>query len=80
MKAFAESLELDYPILSDEEKEVAKSYGVLMKGRGMAARVTIYIDADGVIKHIDKKVKPKSHGKDVAKKLGELGVKKKKKD
>lgn len=78
MKAFAESLELDYPILSDEEKEVSKAYGVLMKGRGMAGRVTIYIGADGVIKHIDRKVKPKSHGKDVAKKLEELKVTKKK--
>ena len=29
-KQFAESLDLDYPILSDPDKSVAKAYGVLM--------------------------------------------------
>ena len=31
-KEFAESLELDYPILSDPDKKVAEAYGVLRSG------------------------------------------------
>ncbi len=55
-KKFAESLDLDYPILSDPDKSVAKDYGVLNPGRGFANRWTFYIDKDGIIKAIDKKV------------------------
>ena len=77
-KKFAESLNLDYPILSDPEKGTAKAYGVVHEGRDLPERSTFYIDKDGVVKSIDKKVSPKSHGEDVVKKLEELGVPKKK--
>jgi peroxiredoxin Q/BCP len=77
-KAFAESLGVDYPILSDPDSSVAKAYGVYNEERKAAARWTFYIGADGKILHIDKTVKTESHGSDVAAKLGELGVAKKK--
>ncbi len=77
-KAFAESLKLDYPILSDPEKKVAEAYGVVHEGRQLPERWTFYIDKDGVIKHIDQKVNARDHGKDVVKKLEELGFPKKK--
>ncbi len=51
---FAKSLDLDYPILSDPDKTVAKEYGVLNPQRGFANRWTFYIDKEGVIKAIDK--------------------------
>jgi peroxiredoxin Q/BCP len=66
-------LELDYPILSDPGKDVARAYGVL-KG-DYASRHTIYIGADGKIAHIDRKVSPSTAGEDVAGKLAELGIK-----
>ncbi|MBS0266372.1 MAG: peroxiredoxin [Planctomycetes bacterium] len=75
---FAKSLELDYPILSDPEKDVAKAYGVVYEGQANPKRFTFYIDKDGVIKAIDKNVKTESHGADIAKKLQELGIPKKK--
>ena len=77
-KAFAESLGVDYPILSDPDSSVAKAYGVLNDKGTAALRWTYYIGADGKILHIDKTPKVESHGADVAKKLGELGVAKKK--
>jgi peroxiredoxin Q/BCP len=77
-KAFAEKLGVDYPILSDADSSVAKAYGVFLPDRKAAARWTFYIGADGKILHIDKTVKTESHGSDVATKLGELGVAKKK--
>ena len=75
---FAKSLMLDYPILSDPEKVVAKAYGVVHAGREVPERWTFYIDKEGVVKAIDKKVTTDTHGEDIAKKLEELGVAKKK--
>jgi peroxiredoxin Q/BCP len=77
-KAFAESLKLDSPILSDPDKKTAEAYGVVHEGRAFPERWTFYIDKDGVIKEIDKMVKAQQAGKDVVKKLEELGIAKKK--
>jgi peroxiredoxin Q/BCP len=75
---FAKSLKLDYPILSDPGKEVAKAYGVVHEGREVPERWSFFIDKDGIIKLIDKKVEAGSHGEDIAKKLAEMGIAKKK--
>ena len=75
---FAKSLNLDYPILSDPEKKVARVFGVVDDKRPNPYRWTFYIGKDGKILHIDKSVKTKTHGQDVAKKLAELKVAKKK--
>ena len=76
-RKFAESLDADYPILSDPEKKTAAAYGVL-GASGFAARTTFYIGPDGKILDIDRKVSVKTAGEDIARKLGELGVAKKK--
>lgn len=73
-KKFAESLSLDYPVLSDPEKKVAQAYGVLNPERGFANRWTFYIGKDGKILYVDKEVKPATSGADVAARLKELGV------
>jgi peroxiredoxin Q/BCP len=76
-KKFAESLSLDYPILSDPDKKVVEDYGLINPQRGLAQRWTFYIGKDGKILYIDKNVNTTEHGKDIAKKLDELGVEKK---
>ncbi len=73
-KKFAEDLGLDYPILSDPDKEVAKAYGVITGDKAYASRWTFYIGRDGKILYIDKQVSPASHGKDVLERLKALGV------
>ena len=75
-KAFAESEHASFPILSDPDKTVAKEYGV-MSDRGFANRWTFYIDKDGKIAAIDKKVQPKTSAEDMIAKLDELKVEKK---
>lgn len=72
-KEFAESLALDYPILSDPTKETARKFGVL-NDRGMANRWTFYIDKNGKIARVDQKVNPDTHGKDIAAVLKEIGA------
>ena len=52
----------------------AKAYGVLTPDGQYASRWTFYVGTDGKILYVDKKVKPASAGKDVADRLAELGV------
>lgn len=72
-KAFAEALKLDYPILSDPDKKVAKAFGVLSP-RGFSNRWTYYFGENGKLLFIDKEVNARQHGTDVVAKLAELGV------
>ena len=71
---FAKSLSCEYPILSDPDKSVATAYGVLNAQRGMAQRWTFYIDKDGIVREIDKKVNTKTAAQDVAAKVEKLGL------
>jgi len=73
-KKFAESLGLDYPILSDPTRETARAFGVVSGEAKNASRQTIYIGKDGKILFVDKAVKTAAHGEDVAAKLKDLGV------
>ncbi len=73
-KQFGESLGLDFPILSDPDKTIAKAYGVVTPERELPFRWTYYIGGDGKIVHIDKEVKPATAGADVAARLKALAV------
>jgi thioredoxin-dependent peroxiredoxin len=70
---FAASLGIEYPILSDPSRDVARAYGVLSRS-GHASRTTFYIGADGRILAIDHAVNATSHGRDMVATLAELGV------
>jgi peroxiredoxin Q/BCP len=72
-RRFAESLELDYPILSDPDKDTARAYGVLKLGL-FSARHTVYIDVDGKVLRVDRNVKARSAGDDLVRTLRELDV------
>ena len=73
-RSFAQSLGVDYPLLSDPDRRVATAYGVVDADQQYASRWTFYIGADGRIQYIDKLVSPATHGKAVAARLAELGV------
>ena len=77
-KKFAESIMLDYPILSDPSKTTAQAYGVVAGEAKFASRWTFYIGKDGKLLHVDRAVKAGAHGTDIAAKLKELGVEPKK--
>ena len=73
-KSFAQSLGVDFPLLSDPTKKIAQAYGVVDEDQPFASRWTFYIGIDGRILYIDKQVSPSNHGKNIAAKLAELGV------
>jgi thioredoxin-dependent peroxiredoxin len=72
-RRFATSLGIDYPVLSDPDRGVARAYGVI-GASGFPSRWTFYIGPDGRILEIDKRVQVATHGKDVAARLIELEV------
>ena len=72
-KAFAEQNNANFPILSDEAKDVSEAYGVLAS-MGFSKRWTFYIDASGKIAKIDKDVNPRTAGRDLLKSLVALQV------
>ena len=77
---FAKMHNAGFPILADHEKKLAEACGVLYtKGfaKGFDKRWTFYVDKNGTIVKIDKKVKPETAGKVLARNLEELGFPKK---
>ena len=71
---FAKTLEVDYPILSDPGKKVARAYGVVTSQRPVPYRWTFYIGKDGKILKVDRKVKAATDGETAAATLKALGV------
>ena len=68
---FAQKFHLSFPLLSDEKKEIVKSYGVWkeksMYGRKYFGieRTTIIIDEKGIVRNIFHKVKVEGHTDEV---------------
>ena len=72
--AFALKNEANFPVLSDHDKSASRAYGALSI-TGFAKRWTFYINSNGVIVHIDKKVDPRQAGPDLAENLDRLNLK-----
>ena len=55
LKAFQDQQKLNFPLLSDFNKEVIRSYGVFNEDmiglKGIAKRAVFVIDKDGVVRH-----------------------------
>ncbi len=75
-EGFALETGADFPLLSDEDKSVAKAYDVL-SFLGFAKRHTIYIGTDGRVLKIDKSINPDNSAEDMINTLGALGIKRK---
>jgi peroxiredoxin Q/BCP len=74
LERFAEKLGVDYPLLGDPTRKVAKAYGVVPDDQSYAVRWTFYIGVDGKILYIDKAVSPATAGQKIVERLAELGV------
>ncbi len=75
-KRFASALELDYPVLSDPDKRVAEAYGVVHEERSVPERWTFIIGKDGAILDVITDVDSGAAGTQLAKRLEDIGVKK----
>lgn len=73
-REFAQRNGFPFPLLSDPEKTYARALGVLHPSGEFARRWTYVIDEQGVIRHIDTDVVPKTHGYDLGVRLKALGI------
>jgi len=69
---FSEKYNLPFSILSDDNKEVARAYGVLGIGGFLAKRITFIINKEGKITHVFPKVDVKQRNEEVLRALEEL--------
>lgn len=80
LERFTGKQELNFPLLSDEDRKVTEKYGAwgLKKFMGRefmgVLRSTFIVGKDGKLKHIMDKVKTKSHHDDVMVLIKELGL------
>ena len=72
MGRFHKEQNLNFKLLSDPDGSVARKYGALAKGGQYASRYSYVIDNEGVLRHIEKSVKVKSHGTDLLDKIVDL--------
>jgi thioredoxin-dependent peroxiredoxin len=70
---FARKYRLNFPLLSDPKRKVARAYGALAFYR-LARRMTFLIDPQGIIRRIFPKVNPRMHAEEIRKVLMELHV------
>ncbi|MFT4843357.1 MAG: peroxiredoxin Q/BCP [Planctomycetota bacterium] len=69
---FKKAQSLAFRLLSDPDGSVAKKYGVLMKGRPYAKRVTFILDDKGVVRTIIPQVEISAHGEQVLQIIAKL--------
>ena len=64
-QAFIDKEKLPFSLAVDEDKSLAKAFGVPVSASGMSARQTFLIGKDGTVKKIWRDVRPKDHANEV---------------
>lgn len=72
--AFAKHLNLPFDLVPDTGRNLSILYGAANSPDQLAARISVLIDKDGVVRWIDKQINLKTHGADVLAKAQELGL------
>lgn len=69
---FRDKFDLNFPLISDKSKVIARTYGVLPRDKKTAQRTTFLIDKEGKIRYIWPKVKVAGHVDEILEKIQEL--------
>jgi peroxiredoxin Q/BCP len=72
-REFAAALGARHVVLSDPSGAAARAYGVAALGGLFARRWTFYIDAGGMVRHVDREVRTATAGQDIVRRLEQLG-------
>ena len=70
--AFARTLRLPFPVLSDPKRQIALAYGAVQGATEAPSRLTFLLDKTGAARWIDSDVSVQTHGADVLAKILEL--------
>lgn len=71
-RKFREKYGLNFPLLTDEGGEAARTLGVLREGGNVANRVTFLVDAEGRIAKVYPDVTPELHADEILEEAGRL--------
>lgn len=75
-RRFAEKNGLNFPLVSDHDKQISKTYGVLSEDGSEAERVTFIIDKEGKIAKIFTNVDVTRHANEIIDALKQLAFQK----
>jgi len=73
-RVFAKHLNLPFDLVPDVGRNRSILYGVAKSPNQLAARISVLIDENGVVRWIDKQINLPTHGQDVLTKVMELGL------
>ena len=73
-RAFAHDLKLTFPLLPDTQRAITTLYGATKTPDDLAARQSVLIDKNGIVRWIDTDVKVQTHGADVLAKMQQLDL------
>lgn len=72
---FAKQLNLDFPLVPDTGRNLAMLYEAAFNTQQpVPSRMSVLIDKDGIVRHIDRAVSVRTHGPDILAKMRELGM------
>lgn len=75
---FAKSLNVEFPMIGDSDKRIAKAYGVLWPIIGLDRRVTFVIDDKGIVRGVfNYELLPHKHVDDAITLMRDLASKRK---
>ena len=72
--AFAKQWQLAFPLIPDTQRSLSKLYGAVRNDNQLAARMTILIDKEGVVRFVDTNVNVQTHGDDMLAEMRKLGM------
>lgn len=72
--AFTKQWGFTFPLIPDTSRQLSKLYGAVQNDDELAARMSVLLDKNGVVRWIDTDVHVQTHGADVLAKIAELGL------
>jgi len=72
--AFAKQWQLAFPLITDTQRSLSKLYGAVRNDNQLAARMTILIDKEGVVRFVDTSVNVQKHGGDMLAVMRKIGM------
>jgi peroxiredoxin Q/BCP len=73
-RAFAAQWKFSFPLIPDTKRELTRLYGATQDNKQLAARMSVIIDKNGIVRWIDTDVHVSTHGADMLAKMRELGM------
>ncbi len=71
--AFAQRWQLAFPLIPDTDRRLGKLFGAIRTDQQLAARMSVFIDKEGIVRFVDTAIDVANHGADVLARVRALG-------